>query len=80
MSVKSHTSRASRKAQARLAVAIRDHGAEHSTTREARAAFESERYLAAVAAAVNNAPPLGPEQRERLRAILSTIPVGGAPE
>jgi uncharacterized protein (DUF2267 family) len=80
MSVKSHTSRASRKAQARLAVTIRDCGTNHPTTREARAAFESERYLAAVQAAVASAPPLTPQQREQLRAILATTPVADLAE
>ena len=85
MSVKSPTTPASRKAQGRLAVAFRDFGADHPRTREAREAFEVEPYLAHVQAAVNSAPPLGPEQQERLRRILTTAPVapelvnGGAP-
>ncbi len=74
MSVKVPTTCASRKAQARLAVAIRDHGTNHPTTRAAREAFESERYLAAVRAAVADAPPLTADQCARLRQILATAP------
>jgi hypothetical protein len=75
MSTRSPTTPASRKAQGRLAVANRDHGTDHPRTREAREAFKSEQYLARVQAAVASAPPLTPEQREQLRAILTTAPV-----
>jgi len=74
MSVKSVTTPASRKAQGRLAVAIRDHGTDHPTTQQARSAFEAERYLAAVRAAVADAPPLTADQCARLRQILATAP------
>jgi len=75
VSTKSATTPASRQAQGRLAVAARDHGVDHPTTREAREAFEAEQYLARVQAAVASAPPLTLEQREQLRTILTAAPV-----
>lgn len=74
MSVKCPTTPASRVAQGRLAVTVRDHGPDHPATRQARLAFEVERYLAAVRAAVADAPPLTADQCARLRQILVTAP------
>jgi hypothetical protein len=45
-------------------------GPDDPRTEQARAAFRSEAYLAAVAASVAAAPPLTAEQRARLAAIL----------
>ena len=69
------TSRESRVAQGRLAAVTRREGANSPAARAARAVYESESYLAAVRAAVAEAPPLTAEQRARLRAILSAAPV-----
>ena len=74
MSVKCPTTPASGVAQGRLAVAVRDHGPDHPATQQARSAFEAERYLAAVRAAVAAAPPLTADQCARLRQILVTAP------
>ncbi|GAB2865436.1 hypothetical protein [Lentzea nigeriaca] len=48
-------------------------GPDDPRTEQARAAFRSERYLAAVAASVAAAPPLTAEQRSRLAAILKPV-------
>jgi len=61
-------------ARGRLAAAVRDHGPDHPATQQARLAFEVERYLAAVRAAVADAPPLTADQCARLRQILVTAP------
>jgi hypothetical protein len=64
-----------RKAQARYAARSRDLGRDHPDTRAAQREWRSERYLAAVAASVAAAPPLSPEQRVRLAAILRPVTV-----
>lgn len=69
------TSPESRVAQGRLAAVVRTHGPDSPAAASARAVFESESYLAAVRAAVADAPPLTAEQRARLRGILSAAPV-----
>lgn len=78
MSVPRPTSPESRSARARLGSAVRHRGPEHPDALAARAAYESESYVAAVAAAVADPPPLTAEQRARLRKILASVPVDGA--
>jgi hypothetical protein len=66
-------SRESLHARGVLAARHRDHGADHPLTRVADREYRSEAYLAAVRAAVADAPPLTAEQRARLRAILKPV-------
>jgi hypothetical protein len=52
------------------------HGPDHPATDDARVVHRSERYLAAVKAAVDAAPPVGAlsaEQRDRLRSLLAPV-------
>lgn len=60
-------------ARGRYAACYRDLGPDHPTTRQAREIFAAERYLAGVAAAVSNTPPLDPERRYRLGQILASV-------
>lgn len=64
------TSPASRRAQGVYASRVRELGPEHPETVAAQGEWRSERYLAAIDAIVSEAPPLSPEQRARLSAIL----------
>jgi hypothetical protein len=48
-------------------------GPDDPRTEQARAAFQSEGYLAAVRAAVDSAPPLTPDQRASLAQILRPV-------
>lgn len=66
----------SRSARARYAKRCDLYGADDPRTVESRAAFEN--YLAAVRAAVSDAPPLTAEQRVKLRQILASAPVAPA--
>jgi hypothetical protein len=63
----------SRSAQARLAVVTREHGPVAAPTVAAREHWRSEKYLAAVQAAVAAAPPLSADQRDRLSRILAPV-------
>lgn len=67
------TSPEARSARARLAVRTREHGPNHPATRSARQEFRSERWLAAVRAVVDEAPPLTDEQRDRLGVLLAPV-------
>lgn len=58
-------------ARGRYAACYRDLGPDHPTTCQAREIWRAERYLAGVAAAVSDAPPLDSERRHRLRQILT---------
>lgn len=75
------STREERSARGKLAVATRDHGPDHPATCTARREFRSEAYLAAVKAAVADAPPLTAEQRQRLsqilRPVVGTLTSGG---
>lgn len=62
-----------RRAKGRYAVRKRDHGSDSPLTQAAHDEFYVERYLAAVQAAVTDAPDLGPTQKERLRSILAPV-------
>lgn len=73
------TSPESRAAHGRMAALSRTQGADSPAAAAARELFESESYLAAVRAAVADPPPLTPEQRARLRGILSAAPVADSP-
>ncbi|TCK25446.1 hypothetical protein EV378_1254 [Pseudonocardia endophytica] len=53
-----------------MASAVRQYGPNDPRTRAARDNWRGESYLAAVAAAVADAPPLSPDQRDRLAVLL----------
>jgi hypothetical protein len=59
-----------RQAQSRYATRTRELGPNHPETLAAQGEWRSERYLAAVRAAVADAPPLTAEQRARLAQLL----------
>lgn len=63
----------SRRAQAAYATTVRDHGSDHPLSDTARERYRSETYLAAVRAAVADAPPLTADQRDRLSRILAPV-------
>jgi hypothetical protein len=62
-----------RSAKARLAVRTREHGPDHPATCAARQEFRSERWLAAVRAVVDDAPPLSEAQKARLATLLAPV-------
>lgn len=64
----------SRRAQAKAATSTRHLGSDHPATVAAQAEFRSERWLAAVQAAVDEAPAtLTPEQEIRLTALIQPV-------
>ncbi|WP_156077387.1 hypothetical protein [Saccharothrix sp. NRRL B-16314] len=61
-------------ARAHLARAVKQHGRDHEITRQARAAYQEARLVAYVQATVDAAPPLSPETRAKVAAILAGAP------
>ncbi|RDI19675.1 hypothetical protein [Lentzea flaviverrucosa] len=75
-----HSNPEVRQAQSRYATRTRELGPNHPETQAAQAEFRSERYMAAVRAAVADAPPLTSEQRARIAAILAPVTVASGTE
>ncbi|ATE52094.1 hypothetical protein [Actinosynnema pretiosum] len=61
-------------ARANLARAVKLHGRDHEITEQARAAYREARLVSYVTATVDAAPPLSPETRARVAAILAGAP------
>ena len=67
-----------RKARGRLARSTGLYGPNHPATVAARQEFRCERWLAAVRAVVDEAPPLNEDQKARLATLLAPVAAGGA--
>lgn len=70
----------SRRAQGRMGALKRNLGADHPETVRAQEVWRSEAYIAAIHAAVADAPPLTPEQRSRIAAILRPVTIASGTE
>lgn len=66
-----------RRARGRLARSTGLRGPDHPATLAARREFRTERWLAAIRAVVDEAPPLTEDQRARLAVLLAPVASGG---